>query len=100
MALPLFIPPCIHNPRHYLHPPPPTKPLRIQIQVPLESIQKLLPQASWHKITPFPQPGGVELASLTHRVLFGGEGLENGNHTPPVRDEYLTWAMEGRRPLE
>lgn len=95
MALELFIPPCIHNPRHRLHPPPPTKPLRIQIQGPLESIQKLLPKTSWDKIVHFPQPGGLELARLTHRALYGEEGS-----IPAVRDEYLAWAMEGRRPLE
>jgi hypothetical protein len=43
----------------------------------------------------FPQPGGLELASLTHRALYGEEGS-----IPAVRDEYLAWAMEGRRPLE
>lgn len=96
MALQLFIPPCIHNPRFHLHPPPPAKPLRIQIQGPLESIQKLLPQTSWHKIMCFPQPGGLELANLTHRALYGKET----DNFPIVRDEYLAWAMEGRRPLE
>ncbi|KAL5316309.1 hypothetical protein ACEPPN_015354 [Leptodophora sp. 'Broadleaf-Isolate-01'] len=100
MALELFIPPCIHNPRHCLHPPPPTRPLRIQIQGPLESIQKLLPKISWDKIVRFPQPGGLELASLTRRALYGEEGLEEAGGIPAVRDEYLAWAMEGRRPLD
>ena len=85
MALELFIPPCIHNPRHCLHPPPPTRPLRIQIQGPLESIQKLLPNTSWHKIVPSPQPGGLELASLTHRALYGEEGLKEANGIPAVQ---------------
>jgi hypothetical protein len=95
MALELFIPPCIYNPCHHLHPPPLAKPLRIQIQGPLESIQKLLPKTSWDKIVRFPQLGGLELASLIHRALYGEEGS-----IPTVRDEYLAWAMEGRRPLE
>jgi hypothetical protein len=99
MALELFIPPCIHHPRHRLHPPPPSRPLRIQIQGPLESIQKLLPKISWHEIVRFPQPGGLELATLTHRALYGEE-LEEADGVPAVRDEYLAWAMEGRRPLE
>ena len=99
-ALELFIPPCIHNPRHYFYPPPPTKPLRIQIQGPLESIQKLLPKTSWHKIVRFPQLGGLELASLTHRALHSKEGLEKADGISAVRDEYLAWAMEGRKPLE
>jgi hypothetical protein len=48
----------------------------------------------------FPQPGGLELASLTHRALYGEEGLKEANSIPAVRDEYLAWAMNGRRPLE
>ena len=99
MALELFIPPCIHHPCRGLHPPAATRPLRIQIQGPLESIQKLLPKTSWHEIVPFPQPGGLELATLTHKALYGQEGLE-ADDVPTVRDEYLAWAMEGRRPLE
>ena len=100
MALELFIPPCIHNPRHCLHPPPLTRPLRIQIQGPLESIQKLLPKITWDKIVRSPQPGGLELASLTLRALYSEEGLKDADSIPAVRDEYLAWAMEGRRPLE
>ena len=100
MALKLFIPPCIHSRRHPLHPPPLNKPLRIQIQGPLESIQKLLPNVLWHPIGPFPQPGGLELAILTHRALYGEEGGGKINATPAVRDEYLAWAMEGRTPLQ
>jgi hypothetical protein len=99
MALELFIPPCIHHPRCCLHPPPATRPLRIQIQGPLESIQKLLPKTSWHEIVRFPQPGGLELATLTYRALYGEEGFEAGS-VPTVRNEYLAWAMDGRRPLE
>lgn len=100
MALELFIPPCIHHPRYHLHPPPPTRPLRIHIQGPLESIQKLLPKTSWHEIVDFPQPGGLELATLTHRALYGEEALKEADGVPVVRDEYLAWAMEGRKPLE
>ncbi|KAF2728455.1 hypothetical protein EJ04DRAFT_538387 [Polyplosphaeria fusca] len=82
MALELHIPPCIHNPPHHFHPPPPDKPLRIQIQGPLESIQKLLPHTSWHPIKPFPQPPGLLLASLTHQKLYGKEGQEHAKGTP------------------
>lgn len=80
--------------------PPADKPLRIRIQGPLESIQKLLPNVSWHKIVPFLQPGGLELASLTHQTLYGQEGLNMADGALTVRDEYLAWVMEGRRPLE
>lgn len=99
MALELFIPPCVHISRHYLHPPPPAKPLRIQIQGLLESIQKLLPKVSWDEIVRLPQPGGLELASLTHRALYR-EGFKEGDGIPAVRDEYLAWAMDEKRTLE
>ena len=89
----LCIPPCVLSRRHELHPPPSDKPLRIRIQGPLETIRKLLPDVSWHPIAPFPQPGGLELASLTHRALYGGEGRDAG---AVVRDEYLAWEVEGR----
>lgn len=100
MALKLYIHPCIHRPPHHLHPPPADKPLRIRIQGPLESIQKLLPNISWDTIVPFPQPGGLQLASLTHRALYGQDGLNLVDGVLVVRDEYLAWAMEGRRALE
>lgn len=49
---------------------------------------------------PFPQPGGLQLASLTHRALYGQDGLNLVDGVLVVRDEYLAWAMEGRRALE
>lgn len=97
MALKLYIHPCIQYPPHSLQPPPANKPLRIRIQGPLETIRKLLPDISWHEIVAFPQPGDLELAKLTHQALYG---QEHGKQRPIVRDEYLAWAMEGRRPLE
>lgn len=100
MVLELYIHPCIHNPPHRLHPPPSNQPLRIQIQGPLESIQKLVPNISWHPIASFPQPGGVQLANLTHGKLYGQGDPEGPNDALVVRDEYLAWVMEGRRPLE
>ena|SRR5436309_3405244 len=100
MALELYIHPCINNPRDYLHPLPADKLLRIRIQGPLESIHKLLPNVSWDKIVPFPQPGGLELASLTYQTLYGHGGLNVTDSAPTVRDEYLAWVIDGRRPLE
>jgi len=47
-----------------------------------------------------PPPGGLELASLTYQTLYGQEGLHMADGAMVVRDEYLAWAMEGRRPLE
>jgi hypothetical protein len=43
---------------------------------------------------------GLELANLTQRALHGGEGLKEANIVPVVRDEYLAWAMDERKPLE
>jgi len=94
MGLELYIHPCVNQPPNYLHHPPPDKPLRIRIQGPLETIQKLV---SWHPIGPFPQPGGLKLASLTHQKLYGGEG---DKVAPAVRDEYLAWVVEGGIPQE
>ncbi|KZL71117.1 arginine deiminase type-3 [Colletotrichum tofieldiae] len=91
MALQLYIPPCIHRPPHHLHLPSANKPLRIQIQGPLQSIQKLIPNVPWHPIMSFPQPRGQELTKLIYETLYGA---------PVVRDEYLAWVMDGRRALD
>ena len=48
----------------------------------------------------FPQPGGLELASLTYQALYGEEGHTEADGIPAVRDKYLAWAIEGRRLLE
>lgn len=103
MALELSIPPCIHNPAHPHHPPPLDKPLRIQIQGPLESIQKLLPDVKWltkNFLTSFPQPGGPQLAGVTFRSLYGRDERADVDSNIVVRDEYLAWAIVERRPLE
>jgi hypothetical protein len=96
MTLLLHIPPCIQTPPHSHHPPPRDKPLRIRIQGPLVTIQKLLPDTPWHPTGAFPQPGGIQLANFTHKYLYGGEELS----AAAVRDEYLAWEIlikEGRR---
>ncbi|KAG9252400.1 uncharacterized protein F5Z01DRAFT_682576 [Emericellopsis atlantica] len=48
MALPLYIPQCIRTAAHPLHPPPIDEPVRIQIEGPLVSVQRLLPEVPWH----------------------------------------------------
>lgn len=103
MALPLYIHPCICNPAHPHHPPPRDKPLRICIQGPLESITKLLPDVTWNTknfIYTFPQQAGPLLANITYRKLYGYDEGEEINADLLVRDEYLAWVMEGRKPLE
>ncbi|KAF2788609.1 hypothetical protein K505DRAFT_353095 [Melanomma pulvis-pyrius CBS 109.77] len=69
MALQLYISPCIHKSPHRLHPPPADKPLRNQIQGPLDSVQKLLPTVLWSNIMPFLQPGMLMFARLIHQIL-------------------------------
>jgi hypothetical protein len=93
MALELYIKPCTHEPP-LCHSPPPNKPLRIHIQGPLESIEKLHPHTSWSPIGPFPQQGGLKLASLTYQKLY------KVSNAPKVRDEYLAYVIEERKPQE
>lgn len=90
MALELYIRPCIHKPHRRLHPPPPDTPLRIRIQGPLETIQKLLPNVSWYPLGPFPQLGGLKPANLTYQKLYGRKG---DDAALAVRDEYLAWVI-------
>ncbi|KAI0896288.1 hypothetical protein F4806DRAFT_57277 [Annulohypoxylon nitens] len=97
MALKLHIPPCISTPTHPHHPPPPEKPLRIQIEGPLVSIQKLLPGVQWHTDVMslvFPQPAGSELAKLAYLEIYGRESSPEIVGDIVVRDEYLGWIVE------
>ncbi|ATY61272.1 hypothetical protein A9K55_005463 [Cordyceps militaris] len=100
MPLPLYIHPCVLKSRFPLHPPPPDLPLRIRIQGPLVAIQRLLPNAPWSKIGEFPQPGGVKLAKLAHEALYNPSDNDRGQQEIRVRDEYLAWVLENRRPLD
>lgn len=96
MALELHIPPCIHDPVHPNHLPPEEKPLRINIEGPFVSIQKLVPEAQSHIIPgqhSFPQPAGPILARLAFEKIYGRQpGSTPGDFV--VRDEYLGWVME------
>lgn len=87
----LHIPKCLSTPAHDHHPPPVDKPLRIQIEGPLVSIQKLLPDVTWNVDVcepSFPQPSGPKLAELAYRAIYGQDTLPE--HIV-VRDEYLGW---------
>lgn len=101
MVLKLHIPPCIRNPAHTFHPPLLDRPLRVQIEGPLVSIQKLAPEYSWRLETGsqnFPQPGGEALAKLTYQALYGTEIRQEVPGDMIIRDEYLGWVMEGKIP--
>ncbi|KAL2754790.1 hypothetical protein ACRALDRAFT_2042660 [Sodiomyces alcalophilus JCM 7366] len=92
-----YFPPCIHSHAHPFHSPPVDKPLRIQIDGPLVSAEKLLPGISWHldKVpTDYPQPAGPELDKLTYRVIYGRDAETAEDLV--VRDEYLGWVREAR----
>lgn len=74
--------------------PPRGKPVRIQIEGPLVSIQKLLPGVPWcvdigNPV--FPQPAGPELAKLAYRAIYGQHGRTDVATDLVVRDEYLGW---------
>ncbi|KAI1815443.1 hypothetical protein GGS20DRAFT_337979 [Poronia punctata] len=103
MALELHIPPCVNTPAGPLHPPPPGKPVRVQIEGPLVSIQKLLPGIAWRtedvKALVFPQPAGMELARLAHRTLYPEMAGDCMVVVVVVRDEYLGWVMGTTPPL-
>ena len=86
----------LHTPLPPLHPPPPEQSLRIQIEGPLVSIQKLLPEILWHTdVTSlvFPQPAGPELARLAYQTIYGREVRPEVAGDVVVRDEYLGWVM-------
>ena len=100
MALKIHIPPCIDTPRHHYHPPPLGHPLRIHIQGPLVSIQKLIPDIDWTiedwEIPDF-LPGGAPLARLTYEALYG-QALK-ASEKITVRNEYLGWIIEPVRKM-
>jgi hypothetical protein len=75
------------------------KPLRIQIEGPLVSIQKLLPEMTWplDVMRPvFPLPAGPELARLAYRTIYGRKVRPEDAGDMVVRDEYLGWVVEVR----
>ncbi|KAF2726882.1 hypothetical protein EJ04DRAFT_570870 [Polyplosphaeria fusca] len=95
MAQKLYIPPCVDSPPHRNHPPSPERPLRIHIQGPLVSIQKLLPQVRFHYDDwgkPFPQPAASPLAELAFEAIYGRPTVQGECLT--VCDEYNAWIRE------
>ncbi|CAG8261339.1 unnamed protein product [Penicillium nalgiovense] len=74
MALPLYIPLCIHTSTGRYHLPPSDQPLRIQIEDPLIAIRRFLPHISWRLDfldRTFPHLAGPELARLTYQTIYG-----------------------------
>ncbi|KID81773.1 hypothetical protein MGU_10908 [Metarhizium guizhouense ARSEF 977] len=97
MALELHIPTCIRTPTHRFHPPQFASPLRIQIEGPLTSVQKLFPGVPWNLEDPdFPQSVGPMLARLAYQVIYGRQDRADVANDLIVRDEYLGWVREER----
>jgi hypothetical protein len=99
MAGELYIPHCVDTPPHPFHLPPPEKPLRIQIEGPLVSIQKLLPEIPWHtEVEPlaFPLAAGPEFAQLAYQKIYGRDVCSNVAGDMVMRDEYLGWVTDVR----
>ncbi|OAA62645.1 hypothetical protein SPI_04185 [Niveomyces insectorum RCEF 264] len=102
MALELHIPPCVHEPPHSLHFPLHEKPVRVQIEGPLVAIQRLLPTVLWNTDVwthAFPQVGGLELAKLAYRQIYGQEPRPEVARDLVVRDEYLGWVGRPPKPV-
>ncbi|EFY84725.1 extracellular lipase, putative [Metarhizium acridum CQMa 102] len=91
-----LIPKCIQSPAHCFHPPPLDRPVRIQIEGPLVSIQKLLPEVPWHVDVHEKkfQQAGAELAELTYRTIYGHDVRPFVENDMIVRDEYLGWVHQ------
>ncbi|KGO48616.1 hypothetical protein PEX1_103540 [Penicillium expansum] len=80
MALPLYIPLCIHTPAGRYHLPRSDQPLRIQIEGPLIAIQRLLPDIPWRLDLP-----GRTLPQLAGPELIGYYGV-TFDHLVPTHD--------------
>ncbi|KAK2025407.1 hypothetical protein LX32DRAFT_642764 [Colletotrichum zoysiae] len=103
MALELYIPPCIKSPAGHLHPPRIEQPLRVQIEGPRESIEKLLPSTVWETSLveqKFPQTAGPALAALAFRHIYGIGVRPDVRGDMVVRDEYMGWVREDNKTLE
>lgn len=101
MALLLYILACIHSPPRHLHPPPYERPLRIQIEGPSVSVERLLPQITWRLrmgFSGFPQPAGPELARLAYQQLYQRDVNPEIPRDLVVRDEYLGWVIKNPPP--
>lgn len=93
----------MHSPRYSNHLPSDQKPLRIQIEGPLSSVKKLVPDAEWninlfYQI--FPQPAGTSFARCAFAKIYGRLPNDDTPNDLVVRDEYMGWVMEGTRPLK
>ncbi|TLS25375.1 hypothetical protein PpBr36_06811 [Pyricularia pennisetigena] len=103
MAYKLHIPDCILEPNHPFHFPSHNKPLRIRIQGPLISIQRLIPKAQWHQdflTRPTPQVPAPDFARLTYRTIYGCDPQPEVPDDLVIRHEYCGWISKPPLPIE
>ena len=97
MTYQLHIPECIDRPRHPLHFPPVSRPLRIAIEGPLSCVTKLVPHVDW-ELTPFDLPhlqaAAEPLARLAFLKIYGRDVNASIDGDMTIRDEYLGWVTE------
>ncbi|WDK09221.1 arginine deiminase type-3, partial [Colletotrichum graminicola] len=95
--------PASKSPAGHLHPPRIEQPLRIQIEGPLKSIQKLLPSMVWetsYQAPKFPQAAGLALAELAFWQIYGVDVRPDVRGDMVVRDEYMGWVRKENMTLE
>ncbi|KAK1457849.1 hypothetical protein CMEL01_15832 [Colletotrichum melonis] len=100
MALELFIPSCVRSPPGHLHLPDIERPLRISIEGPRESIEKLFPSVVWDTRVfdaKFPQEAGPQLATLAFRRIYGESVRSDVPGDLVVRNGYIGWIGQGHK---
>lgn len=103
MAYKLHIPDCILEPHHPFHFPSSNKSLRIRIQGPLISVQRLIPEAQWnHDFSnrPIPQLPALEFARITYRTIYGCDPRPEVPGDLVIRHEYCGWISHPPLPIE
>lgn len=98
MSSKLVLPQCQENPTHLNHPPPPEKPLRIQICGDLEYLDKLFqngnkiarPETSAALPAHFDEPC-LELVQMAFKLLYGREPDTEVPRDIVPRHQYHLW---------
>lgn len=98
MAYKLHIPDCILEPHHPFHFPTPNKPLRIRIQGPLISIQRLIPKAQWQWFLNWTDPPKFprQILQASHTAQSMGVILNLGCRTTSWSDTNIVAGSANR----
>lgn len=94
----LVLPQCQENPAHLNHPPPPEKPLRIQIEGDLKYLDKLFlggikitqPDVNDDRPVDFAEPC-LELVQMTFKLLYGRNPDPDNPLDMIPRHQYYLW---------